>query len=222
MYKVLKENSVLAVVGSPTWVRLQENGSYGLTIEANAQGIAVDGTVYHVSGHPALEGAETVVVVEVDDGQYANCLAALVLDPLDLKNAEQFRKELQHYAASLDEETALVIATVYDPYRVGEPYAVGDYITYGTNNVGDPQLYKVIQAHTSQSDWPPDQTAALYSPVGLDESGYAVWSQPISSADAYNAGDIVSYNGTLYRSLIDSNVWSPEAYPAGWEVYVEG
>ena len=33
---------------------------------------------------------------------------------------------------------------------------------------------------------------------------------------------IVDYNGTLYQSTIDANVWSPANYPAGWEVYVEG
>ena len=36
--------------------------------------------------------------------------------------------------------------------------------------------------------------------------------------DAYSAGDVVNYNGTLYRSLIDGNVWAPDVYPAGWEL----
>lgn len=62
-----------------------------------------------------------------------------------------------------------------------------------------------------------DATAALYDAFGLDEGGYPVWSQPTGAHDAYNTGDIVNYNGTLYKSLIDGNVWSPEAYPAGWE-----
>lgn len=39
--------------------------------------------------------------------------------------------------------------------------------------------------------------------------------------DAYNTGDIVDYNGTLYQSTIDGNVWSPDAYPAGWTIYTE-
>ena len=34
-------------------------------------------------------------------------------------------------------------------------------------------------------------------------------------------GDIVDYNGTLYKSLIDGNVYSPDKYPAGWEIYEE-
>lgn len=138
-----------------------------------------------------------------------------------LQVAEQFRKALQLFAMSLSDDKAMEVATVYDPWAVGKSYAVGDYLTYGTNSVGDPQLYKVVQAHTSQSDWTPDTTASLYDPIGLDEEGYPVWSQPTGAHDAYNTGDIVDYNGVLYKSLIDGNVYSPEAYPAGWEVYAE-
>ena len=61
--------------------------------------------------------------------------------------------------------------------------------------------------------------ASLYDAIGLDDSGYAVWSAPTGAHDAYNTGDIVNYNGTLYKSLIDGNVYAPDAYPAGWEVY---
>ena len=123
------------------------------------------------------------------------------------------------FAKSLDEDSAMMIATIYDPYQVDHAYAVGDYFTYGVNGVGDPQLYKVVQAHTSQADWKPDTLPALYTPIGLTPSGYPVWTQPTGAHDAYNKGDIVSYNDKLYRSLIDGNVYSPDAYPAGWEEY---
>lgn len=138
-----------------------------------------------------------------------------------LQAAEQFRKALQMFAASLNDEQALEVATIYDPWVAGKPYAVGEFVTYGQNGVGDPQLYKVVQAHTSQSDWFPDVTKALYAPIGLDEKGYPVWSQPTGAHDAYNAGDIVDYNGTLYQSLIDGNVYAPDAYSAGWTLYTE-
>ena len=219
MYKILKENSVLGIVSKPTWVRMQDNGSFGLTVEEYAHGIALDGTVYHVEGHPALEGVESVTVVEIDDGVYANSLTALLTDPNDLRNSEQFRKVVQMFAGSLDETSAQVVATIYDPYVVGHSYAIGDYFTYGVNSVGDPQLYKVVQAHTSQEDWKPDQTPALYTAIGLTPSGHPVWTQPTGAHDAYNKGDIVSYNDKLYRSLINGNVYSPDAYPAGWEEY---
>ena len=138
-----------------------------------------------------------------------------------MQAAEQFRKALQMFAASLDDEKAMEVATIYDPWAVGKAYAVGEFVTYGQNSVGDPQLYKVVQAHTSQADWTPDVAASLFVAIGLDAAGYPVWSQPTGAHDAYNTGDIVDYNGTLYRSLIDGNVYSPDAYPAGWEIYKE-
>lgn len=138
-----------------------------------------------------------------------------------LQAAEQFRKALQMFAASLEDEQALEVAAVFDPWQAGKSYTVGEYVTYGENSVGDPQLYKVVQAHTSQADWTPDNVPALYTAVGLDSSGYPVWAQPTGAHDAYNKGDIVNYNGTLYQSLIDGNVYSPEVYPAGWQIYTE-
>ena len=134
-----------------------------------------------------------------------------------LQAAEQLRKALQFFAATLDETTALEVATVYPGYEVGKAYKMGDYFTYGLNSVGDPQLYKVVQNHTSAEEWTPDTTPSLYVAIGLTADGYPVWSQPTGAHDAYNKGDIVDYNGTLYRSTIDGNIWEPVSYPAGWE-----
>lgn len=135
-----------------------------------------------------------------------------------MQAAEQLRKALQMFASSLTDEQAMEVVAVYDQWAVGRTYSVGEFITYGTNGVGDPQLYKVVQAHTSQADWTPNTVPSLYIAIGLDEQGYPMWSKPTGAHDAYNAGDIVDYNGTLYKSLIDGNVYSPEEYPSGWEV----
>ena len=132
--------------------------------------------------------------------------------------AEQMRKALQMFAAGLDDEKALEIACVYDAWTAGKTYAVGDFVTYGENAVGDPQLYKVVQAHTSSPEWKPSEAAALYTAIGLDDKGFPVWSQPTGAHDAYAAGDIVNYNGTLYQSTIDANTYAPDVY--GWSVYV--
>ena len=135
-----------------------------------------------------------------------------------LQIADQFRKALQMFAASLSDEKALEVASIYDAWVVGKTYEVGEFVTYGKNGVDDPQLYKVVQAHTSQADWTPDKTASLFSPVGLNDEGYPVWSKPTGAHDAYNEGDIVDYNGTLYTSLINGNIWSPDEYPQGWKM----
>lgn len=130
---------------------------------------------------------------------------------------EQLGRALQMFAQTLTEECALEVATIFPKYIIGKTYKEGEMFTYGTNNVGDPQLYKVVQSHTSQEDWKPDITPAMYEPIGLNKNGYSIWSKPSGTHDAYNTGDIVDYNGTLYKSLINGNVYSPEEYPVGWE-----
>ena len=136
-----------------------------------------------------------------------------------LQSAEQLRRALQMFAATLTDEQAMEVATVYDPWGAGKAYKGGVYLTYGENSVGDPQLYKVVQDHTSQADWTPDKTASLYTPIGLDDDGYPIWSQPTGAHDAYNTSDIVDYGGTLYESLINGNTTVPGSDERYWKVY---
>lgn len=42
------------------------------------------------------------------------------------------------------------------------------------------------------------------------------WVQPTSAEDDYNIGDKVTFEGAVYTSTIDANVWSPTDYPQGW------
>ena len=40
--------------------------------------------------------------------------------------------------------------------------------------------------------------------------------QPTGAHDAYKQGDRITYNGQVWESTINANVWNPDAYPAGW------
>ena len=46
---------------------------------------------------------------------------------------------------------------------------------------------------------------------------YPEYVAPSGAHDAYKKGDKVSFNGKIYESLIDANVYSPSAYPLGWQ-----
>ena len=145
---------------------------------------------------------------------------------MDMKQAAlEMRKALQLFVGTLDVETQLdkmlEIPSVFPDYAVGVSYKTKDVFSRGVNSVGDPQLWQVLQDHTSQEQYPPDTAVSLYKKIGVTEEGYPEWTQPLGATDAYSKGDIVSYKGTLYRSTIDGNVWSPESYPAGWEKYTE-
>lgn len=52
-------------------------------------------------------------------------------------------------------------------------------------------------------------------------TSYPEWVQPLGAHDAYKTGDRVMYQGKVYESTIDGNVWAPDVYPAGWKEITE-
>ena len=108
---------------------------------------------------------------------------------------------------------------VIDKWAAGTAYYVGDRVMY------QEQEYECIQSHTSQEGYEPDSTPTLWKLYEEGGDGIPVWSQPTGAQDAYKMGDKVHYptaDGPVYESLIDVNVYSPEAYPAGWKLVETG
>ena len=135
--------------------------------------------------------------------------------------ALELRRALQFFIENLDPEEqsdkVIAIPTLFPTYEIGKVYKTKDVFSFGTSSVGDPQLYQVLQDHTSAEQWSPNTATSLYKKIGVSADGTPQWVQPLGASDAYNAGDVVMYQSKKYRSLIDGNVWSPDAYPAGWE-----
>ena len=121
--------------------------------------------------------------------------------------AKQLRQLIEQLAVTLDDETALTGVELFPVWEAGKAYEVNDRAQYNGT------LYKCIQAHTSQSDWMPSATPALWKTVSVDE--YPEWVQPTGAHDAYNIGDKVTYNGQHYVCTSNANVYAPDVY--GWE-----
>lgn len=135
-------------------------------------------------------------------------------------SASSMLKVAKIIALDLTDEQAVEVSDLYPEFEIGHEYKIGDRFQYNRS------LFKVNQAHTSQAQWVPGETGteSLYTNLMLDESGYQIWKQPTGAHDAYNTGDVVRYpdaNGQLYKSTINGNVWAPDSYPQGWEVYTE-
>lgn len=79
--------------------------------------------------------------------------------------------------------------------------------------------YEVLQSHTLQADWLPDQVPALYKAKAAPGDEWPEWSQPTGAHDAYMIGDKVSHNGKHWESNVDNNVWEPGVY--GWSEVVQ-
>ena len=112
---------------------------------------------------------------------------------------------------SISDGAALKMPEVF-PHWSGnsKEYVKDDKVLY--NDV----LYKVLQNHTSQEGWTPTSAPSLFAKVLTSEGEILDWEQP-SSTNPYMKGDKVKFNGKIYESVIDNNVWSPEAYPQGWK-----
>lgn len=133
---------------------------------------------------------------------------------MTLEEARRLRKFIEKAALSLTDADALNAVLLYPEWKPNTAYAADDRIRYNG------KLYKVIQAHTSQPDWRPNELPALYAEVA-PEGVIPVWVQPTGAQDAYMTGDKVHYpteNDPVYESLIDNNVWSPTDNPAGWKM----
>lgn len=135
-----------------------------------------------------------------------------------MQAALEMRKALQMFIGTLDVETQLdkmlEIPSVFPAYEVGKAYKTKGVFSYGTNAVGDPQLYQVLQDHTSAAEWTPDAATSLYKAIGITADGYPEWVQPLGATDTYSKGDKVSHNDSHWVSDVDNNVWEPGVY--GW------
>ncbi len=112
----------------------------------------------------------------------------------------------------ISEEELAFIMSKFPSFEIGKSYLVNEKVVFRS------KLYKVIQAHTSQSDWTPDQVPALFVEV-MPDGVIGPWRQPLGAHDAYKAGDKVYFNGHVYVCKVDNNIWSPDNY--GWELFEE-
>ena len=130
------------------------------------------------------------------------------------QKALALRALIEKAAVGLDDSDALNGIELFPKWSVGTDYTFNDRVRF------DGKLYKCVQPHISQPDWTPPDTPALWTEVA-EPGTIPVWRQPTGAQDAYQTGDRVWYpakDTTIYESLIDNNVYSPEAYPAGWAV----
>lgn len=66
----------------------------------------------------------------------------------------------------------------------------------------------------------PDHAPTLWEDV-LYRDGYRIIPETITVGLQFSGGELGWWGDKLYRSMPDANVWTPAAYPAGWEVYIK-
>ena len=124
--------------------------------------------------------------------------------------AQKLRPYIEKAALSLSDEDALEAINLFTNWKANTAYTKDMRVNY------EGVLYKCLQAHTSQEAWTPIAAPSLWAKVLIpDANVIPEWEQP-DSTNPYMKGDKVMFNGQVYESAIDNNIWSPSAYPAGW------
>lgn len=127
--------------------------------------------------------------------------------------AKQLRQLLIKQADSLSDEEIVNVPAFVEKWKAGTSYEAGKRLSY--NNI----VYKVLQPHTSQTDWLPDQSGSLYAKVLIpDSEEIPEWEQP-ESTNPYMTGDKVRHQNKIWVSDVDDNVWEPGVY--GWHTNEE-
>ena len=163
--------------------------------DANTQTITMDGYI---------EDADTITVKYV-----------ITAKPLSKEEQIQNQKNLAltFFAETLTDAQALQVPMLFDEFNGdGVKYKAGKRVLY------EGVLYKVLQDHTSQEGWTPTAAHSLFAKVINETIDGSVpeFEQP-DSTNPYMKGDKVIFNGKVYESLIDNNVYSPSDYPTGWK-----
>ena len=114
-------------------------------------------------------------------------------------------------------ELTPALFSFYRPNPEGTEWIAGEQVALNSTRTYGGKTYKCIQAHQAQDGWKPDSTPALWQEV-IVTPDIPVWVQPTGAHDAYNIGNKVRFDGKVYESIVNANVWSPTAYPQGWRL----
>lgn len=132
-----------------------------------------------------------------------------------ITKARALRRAVQLWCGTLsDESVMLEVAALYPLWRDKTAYRAGAVVRCGLDENGEPRLWRVLQDHTSQAGWEPENAPSLFRRVGMDGE-LPLWTQPLGASDAYEQGDRVSHLGRVWVSVCGGNVWEPGVY--GWE-----
>ena len=200
---------------------LTENGKMILNFNTNIEVMLENGFKEIINVVPSYDANTQVVTMDSYTEEATTITVNYVVTAKPLTKEEQLENQrnlaLIFFAETLSDAQALQVPMLFDEFDGnGVAYEVGKRVLY--NDI----LYKVIQAHTSQADWTPVAAPSLFAKVINEtiDGSIPEFEQP-DSTNPYMKGDKVIFNGKVYESLIDNNVYSPEAYPAGWKEITE-
>jgi len=213
MYEIRKDGALLALTEQVNYIRLHPDGFYLLCPEAEAQGVAVAGTPYHLMGRDEMPECETVLVQETDAGRVLREEQDKAAAEARLTGQMQAAVKLYVQAATdIPDEQALEMPDLFRTWD--EVLAAGEQLEANTILNLDGQLYRVVQPVTPQEHQRPDSEGmlAIYRPIDQTHAGTQEDPIPFVYGMDTEQDKYYSYNGKLYLCNLTMKpcVWTPD------------
>lgn len=132
-----------------------------------------------------------------------------------LENARAQRKAVLAAVPSLDDKVASTAADLFPKLKEdGALVPAGTRINWnGTLKRAAVDLWDTVENN-------PDSAPTLWEDIAYRE-GIRIIPETITTGTAFAKNELGWWGDVLYKSLIDANVWTPDAYPTGWEIVTQ-
>ena len=163
---LLPDNTPWSIVQRDMVDKLDENDMpTGETVE---QVNEWDNSAYSLSGAITdhRDGTVSIKMGKPTETESAKAtVTALAGEPVTYARAVKLRPIIEQAAVSLSDGEAASVPELITAWAYPVDYAEGDRRSYGG------KVHKCRQAHTSQADWTPDKTPALWAVIDAEHAG---------------------------------------------------
>ena len=130
-----------------------------------------------------------------------------------MKRAEAIylRSIVEKASASLDDKTASTASMLFPKLKQN-----GALISAGTRINWNGTIKKASVDLWDTAENNPDSAPSLWQDIEYKD-GYRIIPDTLTVTTAFAKDECGWWNGVLYRSLMEGNVYTPAVYTAGWE-----
>lgn len=180
---LLPDNTPWSIVQRETVNKLDNDGNpTGETEEVVNEW---DNSVYSLSGAITdhRDGTVSIKMGKPTETESAKAtVTALAGEPVTYARAVKLRPIIEQAAVSLSDGEAATVPELITAWAYPVDYAEGDRRSYGG------KVCKCRQAHTSQADWTPDKTPALWAVIDAEHAGTQADPIPAARGMEYEYG----------------------------------
>ena len=129
-----------------------------------------------------------------------------------LETARKYREIIEKAMMSVDDKTASDGAELFPKLKEN-----GSLVKAGTRINWNGVVKKAAVDLWDTTANNPDNASTLWEDLAYRE-GYRMIPETITVTSAFALDECGWWKDTLYKSLLDNNVYNPDQYAAGWEV----